>query len=200
VSGVDSQSEQGGTIVDHGDGTFTYTPPSGYVGSDTFGYLISDGRGGQAQGVVRITVEQVSPPANRDPIAGDDSVETEVDTAVTISDVLANDSDPDGDTLSIIAVDSTSARGGSIEDHGDGSFTYVPPAGFVGEDRFHYTVSDGKGGEAEGTVVITVNEQDDGSGIWLGAVDPWFLSLMLIPLALGWKRQGHDDGSRLTIE
>ena len=190
ISGMDNQSAQGGTVTDNGDGTFTYTPPGGYVGGDSFGYLVSDGRGGEANGVVQVTIEQVTPPANRDPVANNDSAETEVDTAVTILDVLANDTDPDGDSLSLIAADTQSEQGGSVENHGDGSFTYVPPAGFSGEDRFQYTVSDGNGGEATGTVTITVKEpQDDGDGIWLGAFDLWLLALLLFPLGIRWSRR-----------
>ncbi|HHS83538.1 MAG TPA: tandem-95 repeat protein, partial [Gammaproteobacteria bacterium] len=185
VSGVDSQSAQGGIVVDNGDGTFTYTPASGYVGSDMFNYMISDGKGGQAQGVVNITVEQATS-TNTNPVAVDDTAETEVDTAVTVADVLANDSDADGDVLSITSADSVSEQGGSVDNHGDGSFTYTPPAGFNGEDRFHYTISDGNGGEDQATVTITVNKQDDGDGFWLGSFDLWMLLLLLFPL--GYRR------------
>ncbi len=187
ISGVDERSAQGGTVVNNGDGTVTYTPPAGYVGNDSFGYLISDGRGGQAQGLVRVTIEEVAPPANRAPVANDDDAETEMDTPVTIMDVLANDTDPDGDALTLVAADTQSEQGGVVENHGDGSFTYTPPAGFTGEDRFYYVISDGNGAESQGAVIITVKEQqDDGDGIGLGAMDLWLLMLLLIPL--GYRR------------
>ncbi len=187
ISGVDERSAQGGTVVNNGDGTVTYTPPAGYVGNDSFGYLISDGRGGQAQGLVRVTIEEVAPPANRAPVANDDDAETEMDTPVTIMDVLANDTDPDGDALTLVAADTQSEQGGVVENHGDGSFTYTPPAGFTGEDRFYYVISDGNGAESRGAVIITVKEQqDDGDGIGLGAMDLWLLMSLLIPL--GYRR------------
>ncbi len=180
VSGVDTQSAQGGAVVDNGDGSYTYTPPAGFSGSDSFGYMISDGRGGQAQGLVSITVEQYTP-GNTAPVAKDDSVQTEVDSAVTI-DVLANDSDADGDALSIVSADTQSVNGGTVDNLGDGRFTYVPAAGFSGEDSFQYTVSDGNGGEGTATVTITVEQADDGEGFWLGSFDLWMLLLMLLPL------------------
>jgi len=98
VSGADSRSAQGGTVVNNGDGTFTYTPPAGFDGSDSFVYTVSDGNGGEDQGTVRITVNAVNPP----PVAVDDAVTTDEDTPVTTGNVLANDTDPDGDTLSMV--------------------------------------------------------------------------------------------------
>ena len=182
VKGVDETSAQGGSVVDNGDGSFTYTPVAGYAGSDSFNYMIGDGKGGQAQGRVDITVERAAS-GNEAPQAVDDNAATDVDTAVTITDVLANDSDADGDPLSIIAVDSESAQGGSVVDNGDGSFTYTPPTGYSGADTFTYTISDGNGGEATGTVTISVG---DGDGVWQGALDPWMLLLLLLPL--GYRR------------
>ncbi|MFP6672463.1 MAG: Ig-like domain-containing protein, partial [Pirellulaceae bacterium] len=71
-------------------------------------------------------------------------------------DVLANDSDPDGDRLSIIAVTSAN-QGGSVVVNEDGTaLLYTPAAGFVGFETFTYTVSDGKGGTSEANATIQV--------------------------------------------
>ncbi|WP_153001129.1 cadherin-like domain-containing protein, partial [Thiomicrospira sp. XS5] len=88
-----------GTLVDNGDGTFSYTPNADYNGSDSFTYTVSDGNGGTDTATVNLTVN----PDNDQPVAVDDSASTTEDTAVTISaaDLLSNDSDIDGDTLSI---------------------------------------------------------------------------------------------------
>ncbi len=86
------------------------------------------------------------------PDANDDTASTFEDTATTI-DVLANDTDPDGDPQTIISVDSPTTQGGtaSINDNGtpgdpsDDSIDYTPPAGFVGTDTFTYSIDDDLG-------------------------------------------------------
>jgi uncharacterized repeat protein (TIGR01451 family) len=86
------------------------------------------------------------------PVAVDDSDTTPADTPVTI-DVLHNDSDPDGDTLTIASV--TQGTHGSVTNNG-GDVTYTPATGFTGIDSFTYTVSDGNGGTDTATVTVTV--------------------------------------------
>lgn len=93
---------------------------------------------------------------NRVPVAVDDLVSTKIDTAVTTNNVLLNDTDPDGDTLSVSTADTTSTKGGSVVNHNNGTFTYTPKTSFTGTDTFKYTVSDGKGGIDIGTVTISV--------------------------------------------
>jgi uncharacterized protein YjiK len=95
---------------------------------------------------------------NDPPAAGPDAVTTAEDTAVTFN-VLSNDTDPDGDPLTIIGV--TDASHGTLVDNGNGSFTYTSAENFNGSDGFTYTVSDGKGRSATATVVITVNAVND---------------------------------------
>jgi hypothetical protein len=130
-------------------GGLRYTPVSGFAGSDAFTYTISDGRGGTATTSVSITVQ---PPANRAPLAQGDSVSTPAGTAVTIN-VLANDSDPDGDTLGIAGF--TQAVHGSVALVSSG-LRYTPFSGYTGADSITYTVSDGRGGTATGLASITV--------------------------------------------
>ena len=72
------------------------------------------------------------------------------------SGVLANDSDPDGDMLSIDTFDAMSEAGGTVEMMDDGSFTYTPPDAFFGEDGFTYTAVDGAGGMGTARVRIMV--------------------------------------------
>jgi hypothetical protein len=94
----------------------------------------------------------VAPPPNRPPVAVDDAASTAAATAVTI-DVLANDSDPDGDALSVTAA--TQPAGGTATVSGN-AIVYVPAAGFAGTDRFTYTISDGRGGTASALVTVLV--------------------------------------------
>ncbi len=137
-----------GTVTRSGS-SFTYTPKAGFTGTDTFTYTVSDGKGGTATGTVTITVTAVNQP----PKAMNDTATTTAGKAVTISNVLANDTDPDGNTLSVTA--NTNPANGTVTRSGS-SFTYTPKAGFTGTDTFTYTISDGKGGTATGTVTITV--------------------------------------------
>lgn len=94
---------------------------------------------------------------NNDPDAVDDFAFTKENTSVTIS-VLANDSDPDNDTITINSVDNNSIQGGTVVNNGDGTVTYTPPNNFKfpPNDTFDYTISDGKGGTDTATVTIQV--------------------------------------------
>ena len=107
---------------------------------------------------------------NNAPVVGDDAVAADEDTGATISvaDLIANDKDYDGDTLTIDSVD-TSGTMGSVSINSDGTLSYDPGNAYeslaVGEtatDSFTYTVSDGEGGFATGTVTVTVNGANDG--------------------------------------
>lgn len=95
--------------------------------------------------------------ANRPPNAEDDRATTQQNTPVTIN-VLANDSDPDGDSLQIVDVDETSNEGGSVECLTRGTCVYTPPQDFTGTDTFAYTVSDGRGGQDTALVDVRVTE------------------------------------------
>lgn len=92
-------------------------------------------------------------PANQAPVAADDQATTDAGVLVEI-EVLANDTDPDGDPLTVVSI--------TDPDHGTAStdgevVTYSPAPGFAGTDTFTYTVGDGNGGEAQATVTIIVN-------------------------------------------
>ncbi len=94
-----------GTAVVNGDNTITYTPDAGYNGSDSFDYTVSDGHGGTDTATVNVTVSSENDP----PSAVDDSATTPEDTAVSVT-VLANDSDPDADTLGVTGATDPATR------------------------------------------------------------------------------------------
>jgi uncharacterized protein YhjY with autotransporter beta-barrel domain len=138
-----------GTVVPQSDGSFTYTPNVGFVGTDfLFNYFVTDGRGGTAQASVSVTVVQGNAPPN----AVDDAATTEIDTAVLV-DVLANDSDPNGDALSIATAGP--AANGTVTIV-SGGIEYAPNAGFVGQDSFTYEIFDTAENSATATVTVTV--------------------------------------------
>ncbi|MDZ8054512.1 MAG: SdiA-regulated domain-containing protein [Aulosira sp. ZfuVER01] len=96
---------------------------------------------------------------NEAPIAKNDSATTTDIKPVTIN-VLANDSDPDSDPLSISSF--TNPNGGTVVKNQDNTFTYTPDIGFSGSDSFAYTASDGKGGTGTATVNLTINRVSTG--------------------------------------
>lgn len=139
-----------GSLVNNGDGTFTYTPVADFNGGDGFVYEVCDDLGACDTASVSITVDAV----NDAPVAGDDVATTGEGAAVTV-DVVGNDSDVDGDELSVTNLGS--AGNGGVVDNGDGTVTYTPVQGFTGTDVFSYTANDGIVDSATATVTITVN-------------------------------------------
>ncbi len=108
---------------------------------------VNDGRGGSASDFVDITAQ------NRNPQPTGDTGTTAAGTAVTI-DVLANDTDPDGDVLSLASV--TQPANGMAAIAG-ASVTFTPATGFNGTTTFAYTVNDGHGGSGTAAVTVTVS-------------------------------------------
>lgn len=149
-----------------------------YEPNETFKLALSAPAGatlGTATGTGTITNDDPAPP-NRAPVAAADAARTTPGSAVAVA-VLANDSDPDGDTLSVTAV-STPAHGTAVK-NADGTVTYTPAAGYVGADSFTYTVSDGRGGTATGTVTLTVAEAV--ASAWPGRVFAPYVDATLWP-------------------
>ncbi|MDH3308124.1 MAG: Ig-like domain-containing protein, partial [Acidimicrobiia bacterium] len=136
----------GGTVVLNGDDTVTYTPPVGFKGIDTFTYEVTDGLL-TSPGTVMVTV------SNAPPVAVDDTMTAPPGTPVVVI-VTTNDSDPNGDGLTVIDVSPPAA--GSAVVNPDGTVTYTPAPGFKGIDSFTYTVSDGTD-TATATVSVTVS-------------------------------------------
>src|SRR4051812_23451910 len=140
----------GGTATVNGGTTVTFQPVAGSSGTASFGYAITDGHGGAASASVTVVV---LPPPNLPPVATPDAATTTVGTPVTIA-VLANDTDPNGDPLTVTAV--SAAVGGSAAINAGTTITFSPAAGFTGAGSFTYSISDGKGATASAGVTVTV--------------------------------------------
>jgi hypothetical protein len=97
-------------------------------------------------------------PGNRPPLARDDDVTTAEDTPVVI-DLLANDSDPDGDEIFLVSL--SAPQNGAVQINEDGTVTYTPAQDFHGTDEFTYRISDSGGLEATARVTITVTPVND---------------------------------------
>jgi uncharacterized repeat protein (TIGR01451 family) len=137
-----------GSVVINGNDV-VYTPPSpAFQGAATFTYTVSDGNGGTAVGNVRVDV------GNTAPVTADD-LDTVAYLGTESVDVLANDTDADGDTLSLVSVTQPAAGTGSVVINGR-NIDYTGPAGFSGNATFSYVVSDGNGGTDTAQVTVTV--------------------------------------------
>ena len=130
-------------------GGLTYTPAPNYNGPDSFTFKANDGLADSNVATASITVT----PVNDHPVATGDAARTVEGIPVTI-DVLANDTDVDGDALTVVSV--TQGANGMVVIKSDGTVSYTPNNNFAGTDTFTYTVADGKGGSATAPVAVTV--------------------------------------------
>lgn len=154
VAGFDAIST-GGQAVSCAGTSCTYTPAGGYTGVDTFTYTATDGPNTSAAATVTVTVTA----PNTVPVANDDVAATNANAQVIV-DVLANDVDGDGDTLTIAGYDAASTQGGSVAcvtGVVGGACTYTPATDFTGIDTFTYTATDGTDTSAPATVTVTVS-------------------------------------------
>ncbi|WP_273984339.1 tandem-95 repeat protein, partial [Vibrio parahaemolyticus] len=151
-----------GTVSVNPDGSVTYTPNDNYHGTDSFTYIVTSG------GVSESTTVSVDvTPVNDAPVAKDDIATTQEDTAVTI-DVLPNDSDVDGDKLSIQSASAPEAQG-KVEIV-DGKLVFTPAENFNGDAEITYTVTDGQLAD-EAKVTVTVNPVNNAPTIKVEAVE-----------------------------
>jgi len=179
-----------GAAVGISDNLLDYNPVEADAGAHTIEVLVSDGQGGSVANTWNVTVTVPAPP-NTPPVATDDATATDEDAAVAI-DVLANDSDADGDALSVLSV--TQPAHGAVVNNGD-NVTYTPDANFNGTDGFTCTITDGNGGEDTATVTVTVSSVNDAPQVSASAVP----SSGEAPLAVQFTAAGSDvDEDALT--
>ena len=148
---ISSASATNGTVVMQSDQTITYTPTTGFTGTDTISYTITDGQGGSDSSTVTVTVNTQE---NRPPVANVDEVTTNENTS-TIINAISNDTDADGDTITVY---SASATNGTVLIQSDETLLYTPNTEFFGSDTISYTINDGRGGSDSSTVSVTVTE------------------------------------------
>jgi len=175
----------------NGDKTISYTPSAASTLTPrTFSYTVSDGKGGISVGQVTVTV-------NNPPVAVADSANTSLGASVTVN-VAGNDSDPNGNPLTVTAV--TQPAGGSVSivttGAQAGKAVFVTP-NVTGVLTFTYTLSDGQGGTAVGTV--TVNVAAPANRVPL-AVNDTATTTGLAPVIISVLNNDSDpDGDALTV-
>ena len=150
------------------DGAFTYTPAANFSGTDSFTYKANDGQADSNVATVNLAITS----ANHAPVTNDDIAGVAKGQTITANvqhGVLANDTDPDGNSLSVSAVNGSAANVGhavvgtygSLTINGDGSYSYVAsklslPSQAVAHDSFDYTASDGHGGTSTAALTVTI--------------------------------------------
>ncbi len=122
-----------------------FRPTTNFLGTATIGYTIIDNVGGTNFGLITVSV------TNRPPVAVNDLAATAINTAVSIP-VLANDSDPDGNPLSIVSVSPTNGAANIVGTN----IVFTPSTNFIGTGYVLYSITDGNGGTNSAVVTITV--------------------------------------------
>lgn len=182
------------------NGNVTFTPIANYSGPASFTYTVSDGNGGTSTATVNLSIS----PVNDRPDAVNDRITVTASGAVTIdpATLLANDTDVDGDKLTIISVQC--ATNGTVA-LVNGKVIFTPNAGYSGPATFTYTISDGHGGcgnasSDTATVCLTIpktNIAPDAvnDGVIVGNEDTAFVINMATLLA----NDTDANGDKLTI-
>lgn len=187
-----------GTLALSDDGSFVYNPNSGFTGSDSFTYTAFDGTNSSNTATVTITVEADIP--NIAPVTAADTYTVDEDITLTVSaadGVLDNDSDVDGDTLTVSVVDTP--PNGALTLNGDGSFEYTPNADFSGTDTFTYIANDGTVDSNISTVTITVDPLNDSPVATADNYSATEDTTLGVPAALGVLENDTDvDSPTLT--
>ncbi|MHC8508494.1 MAG: Ig-like domain-containing protein, partial [Rhodospirillales bacterium] len=161
-----------GTVSVNSDGTLSYNPGAGFqslAAGETaevrIEYTVDDGNGGTDTAVATVTVTGT----NDGPVASDDTASAAEDGGAVTINVLANDTDVDGDSLTVTGANILEGGEGSVSVNSDGTLSYNPGAGFqslaAGETaqvRIEYTISDGNGGTDTAVATVTVTGTNDG--------------------------------------
>lgn len=131
-----------GTVsINSTNGDITYTPATGYVGSDTLTYQVCDNQLPSKCATAKQVITVLSPVAANRTTAADDYIITRVNTAVN-GNVKTNDTDPEGNTQTVTVQNITYSGRGTLQLATDGSYTFTPDTGFTGPADFIYTTCD----------------------------------------------------------
>ncbi|RTL41664.1 MAG: tandem-95 repeat protein, partial [Burkholderiales bacterium] len=142
-----------GTVALDANGDVVFTPAPGFTGTASFDYRVSDPSGALSP-TVTATVPVLA--VNHDPIAVDDRFTSirGAQMAISAAQLLANDADPDGQSLSVAAV--RNAQHGTVTLDAQGNVSFALEARFVGQASFEYQASDGVGGATWATAYVDV--------------------------------------------
>jgi VCBS repeat-containing protein len=179
---------QDGSLTLNADGSFSYTPNTGFFGTDRFQFEANDGT--LDSNVATVTIRVDAPPA-----ATDQSYATTENESLTVpaAGVLAGARDPEGDKLTAALV--SDPAHGSVTLKSDGSFTYTPARGFSGPDSFTFKANDGNFDSNVATAKIFVNAPPVATALSFNAVENQPLSVPANGVLAG---ASDPDGDQLT--
>jgi len=165
-------------------------PGAAATDSGTYSVVVSNSAGSVVSSAVAVTV-------NTSPVASNAPASTTVNTPLLLpaAKVALYASDADGNALTLTGVSATSTNGGSVT-LVSGTITYTPVTDFIGVDQFNYTVSDGLGGTATGTVTVSVVAS--GSGFNQLSVQPLGADVVLTYLGIPTLNYALDRTFNLT--
>ena len=164
VNPVPVSSPSNGTLVLNNNGTYTYTPGPGFVGTDRFSYEVCDNQPIPGCDTADVVIEvRANTLGNNQPFANDDQAFTHANQPVD-GHLLTNDGDPDGDLLIINTTPISGPSNGTVTINANGTFTYTPNAGFEGEDSFTYEICDDGTPSLCDQAVVTVRVAADDNG------------------------------------
>ena len=158
VNSVLVTEPQHGSVVISPDGTYVYMPDVNYTGHDVFEYQVCDNGMPMVcdTAQVDVTIFGATAVDNNPPVGIADHYLTFVGNPVSGS-LLPNDSDPDGDVLTINTTPVTDPANGTVIINADGTYTYTPNAGFEGVDEFTYQICDDGTPVLCDTVTVTID-------------------------------------------
>ena len=157
-------SPTNGTITIAANGFYTYTPNAGFVGSDEMRYRVCNTAGLCDTAYLRIQVLDLpSATSNNAPIAQNDNGITTMGIVGT-GNVLSNDFDPNGNTLTVNSTPITNPTNGTLVLNTNGTYTYTPNNGFFGQDTFRYQMCDNGTPSLCATAMVVLNVVIDNNG------------------------------------
>jgi uncharacterized delta-60 repeat protein/CSLREA domain-containing protein len=172
-----------GSLVDNGDGTWTYTPAADDSTGASFSYLVSDGAGGSVAGSASLDITPVNDAPTTTPVVLAPIAEDSGPRLITQAELLSNATDVDGNPLTATNLQLASGAG-SLVDNGDATWTYTPVANDSTGVSFSYTVSDGAGGSVAGSASLGITPVND---------EPTTTPVVLAPIA-------EDSGARVITQ
>ncbi|MCP9199434.1 Ig-like domain-containing protein [Gramella sp. GC03-9] len=159
IVSVDAETQEGGSITDNRDNTYTYDPPLDYQGEDSFSYTICVPGDSERCSTATVTIAVGDAGS---PVAVDDAYQTEEDKPYTIINYLDNDQVVDNAVVTEVLSESGNS---TVVLQEDGSIVYTPNQGFSGEDSFTYTLCDDDETPNCSTATITMTVIDTGSPV-----------------------------------